>query len=117
MHMTIAPPSTKPTTLLTEVNRAALFLDEVVPGWYKKIDLRRLDIASCQCCIIGQLYKGNPFLDYIRTIAGRSRFHRGYYTLARQYGSSFLWHRYAFLGGDSRTEEWRAEILSRRERT
>ena len=34
----------------------ASLLDRVMPGWPAKIELERLDIQSCTCCVLGQLY-------------------------------------------------------------
>jgi len=31
-------------------------LDDKYPGWYKKIDLEKLDMYSAYNCILGQLY-------------------------------------------------------------
>jgi len=31
-------------------------LDEKVPGWESRIDPETLDLASCQFCILGQIY-------------------------------------------------------------
>lgn len=42
-------------TVESRVARGAAWLDQVVPGWERKIDLSRLDLAdSCQC-ILGQV--------------------------------------------------------------
>ncbi len=32
------------------------FLDANVPGWRKKINLRRLDLASPKLCVLGEVY-------------------------------------------------------------
>jgi hypothetical protein len=37
------------------VARGARYLDELVPGWDKVIDLERLDLASSCACVLGQL--------------------------------------------------------------
>jgi hypothetical protein len=44
------------TTASERVTRGARVLDEVCPGWVKRIDLAVLDIASCLDCVLGQLY-------------------------------------------------------------
>lgn len=36
--------------------RGAALLDERMPGWYKRIDLRSLNLASEYNCVLGQLY-------------------------------------------------------------
>ena len=38
------------------VNEGAAWLDEVDPGWELKIDLGKLHMASCQQCIVGQVF-------------------------------------------------------------
>jgi hypothetical protein len=39
----------------TQVQRGADMLDERMPGWYRHIDLDRLDIGSPTMCVCGQL--------------------------------------------------------------
>lgn len=39
----------------TRVARGAAWLDEVMPGWERKLDLGILDIATCSRCIVGQI--------------------------------------------------------------
>jgi hypothetical protein len=34
----------------------ASWLDSIRPGWFRRIDLRTLDISSDDCCIVGQLF-------------------------------------------------------------
>jgi len=38
------------------VSAGATLLDKRFPGWYKHINLQRLDILNCDRCILGQLY-------------------------------------------------------------
>lgn len=40
------------------VDRGAALLDEKRPGWWRHIDLDRLDIASACDCVVGQLGDG-----------------------------------------------------------
>ena len=40
---------------IKEVTRGAKFLDEVIPGWYLKIDLGTLNLALGSQCVLGQL--------------------------------------------------------------
>lgn len=62
-----------------DVLDAACLLDEHVPGWRKKIDLGRLDIASPCNCIMGQLY-GRPgttgYKEGIEAIYGEGAYDR-----------------------------------------
>ena len=39
------------------VQRGAAILDRLVPFWYKRIDLGRLDLSGCSNCIIGHLFE------------------------------------------------------------
>lgn len=43
------------TTVKERVARGAALLDRIVPGWEKRIDLEKLDLASCEFCVCGQL--------------------------------------------------------------
>jgi hypothetical protein len=39
-----------------EVARGAAWLDEVAPGWERKIDLSVLNLDSCRQCVCGQVF-------------------------------------------------------------
>lgn len=41
-------------TLEVRVKDGAALLDERLPGWAAMIDLRRLNLASCKQCVLGQ---------------------------------------------------------------
>lgn len=43
-------------TLLERVEKGAGFLDRHYPGWWQHIDLGTLEIASCERCVLGQVY-------------------------------------------------------------
>lgn len=43
-------------TIAERVAAGAAFLDEREPGWVDRIDPRRLDIADCSRCVLGQLF-------------------------------------------------------------
>jgi hypothetical protein len=43
-------------TIAECVARGAALLDEHEPGWWQRIDLDRLNIASCEDCTLGQLH-------------------------------------------------------------
>lgn len=47
-------------TLRPRVARGAELLDRARPGWAREIALDRLDMASFDCCVTGQLF-GNYF--------------------------------------------------------
>lgn len=38
------------------VRNAAAFLDEAVPGWWKRVKVDILDMSSTSKCVLGQLY-------------------------------------------------------------
>jgi hypothetical protein len=40
----------------TEVARGIALLDKRTPGWRERLDPDRLAIASCEDCVLGQLY-------------------------------------------------------------
>lgn len=44
------------TDFSVEIQRGAALLDQHNPDWWKKIDLRSLDMRSHYDCIMGQLY-------------------------------------------------------------
>lgn len=44
------------------VAAGALALDQIMPGWFKRIDVSTLDMGMCDKCIIGQLNNGDSFL-------------------------------------------------------
>lgn len=39
-----------------EVERGAALLDEVRPGWFREIDVKKLDLSQATNCVLGQLY-------------------------------------------------------------
>lgn len=43
-------------TMEQRVNRGAALLDEKRPGWWKSVDLARLDLNHCERCVLGQLF-------------------------------------------------------------
>lgn len=43
-------------TVAERVALGVALLDEKCPDWVNRIDLSRLDIASCNRCILGQLF-------------------------------------------------------------
>ena len=45
-----------PSKLYESVQRGAALLDKENPGWERKINLRKLDMADPELCIIGLLY-------------------------------------------------------------
>jgi hypothetical protein len=49
------------------VKRGVKVLDQAMPGWWRpgKIDLKSLDLANCDLCVLGQLY-ANGEVGYYR---------------------------------------------------
>lgn len=43
---------------MTPAQKGAAFLDNAKPGWYREIDIQRLDLSIGPNCVIGQLYGG-----------------------------------------------------------
>lgn len=43
---------------MRRVKKGAALLDRVMPGWAKKIRPEKLDLHSCNQCVLGQLYRG-----------------------------------------------------------
>jgi hypothetical protein len=44
------------STIAERVARGAALLDEREPGWWQRIDLSKLDLASTCRCVLGQLW-------------------------------------------------------------
>jgi hypothetical protein len=44
------------STIAERVARGAALLDEREPGWWQRIDLSKLDLASTCRCVLGQLF-------------------------------------------------------------
>src|SRR4051794_1029479 len=79
------------------VRRAARKLDEIRPGWHNEISLDRLDLASYEECVLGQLYgRYDPMRDD---------------HLAEPFG---VLTAFAFAPWFSRLTAWRVEIAERR---
>jgi len=51
-------------------------LDKKVPGWECRIDPDTLDLASCQRCILGQIY--GDYVDGRRTLELTDTVHHGF---------------------------------------
>lgn len=47
------------TKIPANVERGAAFLDERVPGWEEKLNLRTLNVSSTRGCVLGQLHRKN----------------------------------------------------------
>lgn len=38
------------------VARGAKLMDKILPGWYKRVDLKKLNMASASMCLLGQTF-------------------------------------------------------------
>lgn len=47
-------------TMTQNIERGTALLDRERPGWENMIDLRRLDLASTNDCVLGQVYGAEP---------------------------------------------------------
>ena len=83
--------------LPANVQRGELFLDEHVPGWRERVDIRTLDLANGFQCVLGQVFgeydDGLQLLGLTQKDAERLGF--------------FRWGRQTF---DRLTEAWRRVI-------
>ena len=61
------------TSIQQRVARGAAKLDQVMPGWERKIDTSKLMMSNTDCCIVGQLC-GNFFRDVNTLFYGISGF-------------------------------------------
>lgn len=43
-------------TIKERVANGMAHMDRVAPGWWKSINLKRLEIGSYNCCVLGQTY-------------------------------------------------------------
>lgn len=59
--------------IASRVKAGAEFLDEEVPGWYKRVDTDLLDLSSPVACILGQ-----TFQQFVGTAFNGGQFHDGY---------------------------------------
>lgn len=47
---------TERTSLASRVRAGVALLDREEPGWFKRVDLARLNVGSCSMCVLGQLF-------------------------------------------------------------
>jgi hypothetical protein len=59
------------TTIADRVAKGAAYLDEREPGWWKRIDLDKLDLRKPCRCILGQLDTDRQEHDFWSLIAAR----------------------------------------------
>ena len=55
--------------------RGAEKLDTLIPNWHQYIDVRTLDVADCERCVLGQLFtrmpalRGESLIPFVRGVA------------------------------------------------
>ena len=95
------------------VKRGVDFLDKTRPSWFTKISTKRLDIADCEVCILGQLYGTDDEDGYERGLAilnGKVRKNPEKFGFNADFDSSLSSDdQYAFI-----QEVWEREIAARR---
>lgn len=50
------------------IQEAAQELDRIKPGWADEIDIFDFDIARPCCCVIGQIYPDENYVDKVREL-------------------------------------------------
>ena len=105
----------------TLVKDAALMLDEVEPGWEKRIDPKTLRMSSCANCVLGQIFGPNVESHLWRMLGPRVRAARRRLTVRHTQGFQIGLRRINYekssaFGGDPALRcMWIEEIIQRRE--
>lgn len=99
-------------TIEERVANGVKLLDEKRPGWYKKIDLAKLNINDCVHCIVGQLI-GNYWPENLGLMYYYAEYSHGVERLTEDIGRELA---YGELEADARllTEEWKRVIELKR---
>jgi hypothetical protein len=88
-------------------------LDENVPGWERRVDLRTLDLSSCTECVVGQLY-GAQETDFVQ--GGNQTLLTGYRALGvdvpERYGFALTFKNWRVTYGGL-TRAWKRQIKRR----
>lgn len=90
--------------LRSRTQRGARLLDREAPGWWNRIEVGRLDLASCPLCVMGQL-----FGHYEQGLARLAVWRRGH-----EYGFALPSFESALSSSEAwaeLTEMWRSIIL------
>ena len=66
--------------MTSAVERGALFLDEKRPGWWKEIDVDRLNMGNPVSCVLGQLCGSYGDGLYQLGITPAEQFRLGFYS-------------------------------------
>lgn len=78
----LAEPTTHTTEVEERVMRGARLLDEKVPGWEEKVNLKFLDMGDSFCCVLGQVYDDCSYgeaLDSLGLISWRTSLDTGWH--------------------------------------
>lgn len=83
---------------MNETDPGAQLLDRVMPDWWQRIRLKKLDMTSLETCVLGQLY-GNYFngLSALGLISGLKH---GFDTMTSDL--------------DALTKAWKNQVLDRK---
>lgn len=97
--------------------KGAAFLDEKVPGWFRRVKIRPLDLGDECRCVLGQLWEGdssgvNPYMDQAKKLGISVNSTRGAVALGFDRSVKGGSVEYAAL-----TEAWRDLIRVRRKGT
>jgi len=88
------------------IQNGASLLDNHMPNWYDKIDLEKLDMFSCEHCILGQLY-GTFHAGYDKLFGIKSR------QSTLHFGPTVLFG-FSALDRETAIEYWAEEIQTRK---
>lgn len=92
------------STLRKRVRRGIEFLNERRPSWLNSISVNQLDLASCELCVLGQLYSNN-YVKGLRILNGEVAKH------PEKFGFDFDQDRDEY---EQLTEIWAEEIAIQR---
>lgn len=96
-------------TVQEHVRKSALKLDAELPGWYRHVNLNRLQMGNTEQCICGQLVNAGLNVSNIKSSEGFS----GYYMdIDRKRGFYLPDHEY-HMGNEVLGRLWRRQIRKR----
>lgn len=87
------------------IERGMALLDEKVPGWEHRVDLKTLDLNDCTECVVGQLFQ--TYINRLTTL-GREADH-----FPHRFGFSLDWDNWRTTWGGL-TTAWKRAIRTRR---
>lgn len=105
-------------TIEARVARGVALLDEKLPGWDRRIDLDKLDLASPCNCVLGQTWDeqsddpDDPYFLHASRLFGRLDVQE---EVAHGFNSTHVLGVEAVSEMNTLTAEWKCVILARRE--